>query len=72
MIMSKEWKIYTKTGDGGETSLIGGSRVPKHHERIEAYGTIDELNSFVGLVRDHQIDEQCRETLIKYRTPFYD
>jgi cob(I)alamin adenosyltransferase len=45
-------KIYTKTGDKGETSLIGGTRVPKHHIRIEAYGTVDELNSHIGLVRD--------------------
>ncbi len=45
-------KIYTKTGDKGQTSLIGGTRVPKHHVRIEAYGTIDELNSFIGLIRD--------------------
>ena len=45
-------KIYTKTGDKGETSLLGGKRVPKDHIRIEAYGTIDELNSFLGVVRD--------------------
>jgi cob(I)alamin adenosyltransferase len=45
-------KIYTKTGDKGETSLIGGTRVPKHHIRIEAYGTVDELNSHIGLIRD--------------------
>jgi cob(I)alamin adenosyltransferase len=45
-------KIYTKTGDKGETSLIGGTRVPKHHVRIEAYGTVDELNSYIGLIRD--------------------
>ena len=45
-------KIYTKTGDKGQTSLIGGTRVPKHHIRIEAYGTVDELNSHIGLVRD--------------------
>lgn len=45
-------RIYTKTGDKGETSLIGGTRVPKHHLRIETYGTIDELNSFLGMVRD--------------------
>lgn len=50
--MEKEWKIYTKTGDKGETSLIGGKRVPKYHERIEAYGTIDELNSYIGLIKD--------------------
>jgi cob(I)alamin adenosyltransferase len=45
-------KIYTKTGDLGMTSLIGGTRVPKHHLRIEAYGTVDELNSYIGLIRD--------------------
>lgn len=49
---SKDWKIYTKTGDRGETSLIGGARVPKFHPRIEAYGTLDELNSYIGLIRD--------------------
>jgi cob(I)alamin adenosyltransferase len=45
-------KIYTKTGDKGATSLIGGTKVPKSHLRIEAYGTVDELNSFIGLLRD--------------------
>jgi cob(I)alamin adenosyltransferase len=50
------FKIYTKTGDKGETSLIGGTRVPKHHARIEAYGTVDELNSHIGLLRDQAID----------------
>lgn len=45
-------KIYTKTGDTGQTSLIGGTRVPKHHLRIETYGTVDELNSVIGMVRD--------------------
>jgi cob(I)alamin adenosyltransferase len=58
-------KIYTKTGDKGETSLIGGTRVPKYHERIEAYGTLDELNSFIGLIRDQDIDEYTRELLIE-------
>ncbi len=46
------FKIYTKTGDKGSTSLIGGVRVPKNHIRIESYGTVDELNSQIGLVRD--------------------
>lgn len=46
-------KIYTKTGDLGKTSLIGGTKVPKSHMRIETYGTVDELNSYVGLVSDH-------------------
>ena len=45
-------KVYTKTGDKGTTLLIGGTRVPKHHIKIEAYGTVDELNSFLGLLRD--------------------
>ena len=48
-------KIYTKKGDSGSTSLLGGTRVPKHHLRIEAYGTVDELNSYMGVVRDHNV-----------------
>src|ERR1700761_4944628 len=48
-------KIYTKTGDKGFTSLIGGTRVPKYHLRIEAYGTVDELNSYIGLIKDQDI-----------------
>ncbi len=44
-------KLYTRTGDAGTTALFGGSRVPKHHLRLDAYGTLDELNSFVGLLR---------------------
>jgi cob(I)alamin adenosyltransferase len=58
-------KIYTKTGDKGQTSLIGGTRVPKSHIRIEAYGTIDELNSYIGLIRDQQIDEHSSQILIE-------
>lgn len=46
-------KIYTKKGDGGKTSLLGGTRVPKYHLRIEAYGTVDELNSWIGMLMDH-------------------
>jgi cob(I)alamin adenosyltransferase len=45
-------KIYTKTGDKGTSSLLGGTRVPKYHIRLECYGTIDELNSHIGLIRD--------------------
>ena len=56
-------KIYTKTGDKGYTSLIGGTRVPKHHLRIESYGTVDELNSYIGLIRDQPIAEHHREIL---------
>ena len=57
-------KIYTKTGDKGTTALFTGTRVPKHHIRIESYGTIDELNSYLGLLRDQGIDEHSTETLI--------
>lgn len=50
-------KIYTKTGDKGFTSLIGGVRVPKYHLRIESYGTVDELNSYIGLIRDQVVSD---------------
>jgi cob(I)alamin adenosyltransferase len=50
-------KIYTKGGDKGETSLIGGDRVLKSHSRIEAYGTVDELNAIIGIVRDSANDK---------------
>ncbi len=59
------FKIYTKTGDKGETSLIGGTRLPKHHIRIEAYGTVDELNSFVGLIRDTVSEKDVFDLLIE-------
>ncbi|MCK9204507.1 MAG: cob(I)yrinic acid a,c-diamide adenosyltransferase [Bacteroidales bacterium] len=61
--MSRESKIYTRTGDRGETSLSGGTRVSKCHERVEAYGNLDELNSFIGLIRDQDIDDHDREIL---------
>ncbi|MFY8090748.1 MAG: cob(I)yrinic acid a,c-diamide adenosyltransferase [Chitinophagaceae bacterium] len=56
-------KIYTKTGDKGKTSLIGGTKVPKSNIRIESYGTVDELNSFIGLVNDYVIDPTTNSTL---------
>lgn len=56
-------KIYTKTGDSGETSLIGGTKVSKSNIRIETYGTIDELNSFIGLVNDHCNDAHSKDIL---------
>lgn len=59
------FKIYTKTGDKGQTSLIGGTRIPKFDIRIEAYGTVDELNSNIGLVRDQEIDENSKTILIE-------
>ena len=57
------FKIYTKTGDKGETSLIGGVRVPKYHLRIESYGTVDELNSYIGMVKDMITDARAKEVL---------
>lgn len=57
------FKIYTKTGDKGETSLIGGVRVPKYHLRIESYGTIDELNSYIGLIIDALQNKEAAKTL---------
>ena len=57
-------KIYTKTGDKGTTALFGGTRVPKHHIRIESYGTVDELNSYLGLIRDQEIDKHHKQVLI--------
>ncbi|MFT3825474.1 MAG: cob(I)yrinic acid a,c-diamide adenosyltransferase [Chitinophagaceae bacterium] len=59
------FKIYTKTGDKGTTSLIGGTKVSKAHLRIEAYGTVDELNSYIGLCRDMLTDEAGRATLLE-------
>ena len=58
-------KIYTKTGDKGTTALFGGTRVPKHHLRIESYGTVDELNSYLGIIKDQQIDNDIKKSLLK-------
>jgi len=57
------FKIYTKTGDQGTTALIGGTRIPKNHIRIEAYGTVDELNSWLGLIADLLQDEPEKKVL---------
>jgi len=57
-------KIYTKTGDKGTTALFGGTRVPKHHIRIDSYGTVDELNSHLGLIRDQEINPIYKNTII--------
>ena len=56
-------KVYTKTGDKGTTALFGGTRVPKHHIRIESYGTVDELNSHIGLIRDQDINPNYKKIL---------
>lgn len=64
-------KIYTRKGDEGSTGLIGGTRVPKSHIRIEAYGTIDELNSFIGLVRDYDVPSTVRAQLIQVQEELF-
>jgi len=64
-------KIYTKTGDEGTTSLYGGTRVLKHHIRIEAYGTADELNSYIGLIRNQKIDNRTSQALLKIQNEIF-
>ena len=64
-------KIYTKTGDKGTTALFGGTRVPKHHIRIDSYGTVDELNSNLGLLRDQQVDEHTTTIIIKIQDKLF-
>ena len=69
--MSTEKKIYTKGGDTGTTSLLGGSRVSKSHEQVEAYGTIDELASFTGLLRDQEISSDYKAVLLKIQEQLF-
>ncbi|HBE40162.1 MAG TPA: cob(I)yrinic acid a,c-diamide adenosyltransferase [Bacteroidales bacterium] len=57
-------KIYTRTGDNGTTSLSGGKRIPKHHVRVEAFGTVDELISWIGLLRDQKENNEHRDFLL--------
>ena len=64
-------KIYTKTGDKGETSLLSGRRVSKSDFHIEAYGTIDELNSFIGLLRDQNIHSRYVKVLIAIQNKLF-
>lgn len=63
--LAMAFKIYTKTGDNGTTSLIGGTKVPKSHLRIEAYGTVDELNSHIGLCGDLISDVTTKKMLLE-------
>lgn len=60
---TEQSKLYTKGGDKGRTSLVGGKRVPKHCLRIESYGTVDELNSFIGLLLSHGLPHEDVDTL---------
>lgn len=65
-------KIYTKTGDEGQTALFGGKRLPKSHIRIEAYGTLDELNAFIGLLRDNLSEAIVKERLFEVQNRLFD
>jgi len=65
-------KIYTKTGDAGDTSLFGGTRVPKDDPRIAAYGTVDELNAFIGLARATWTSSQLDEQLGRIQSDLFD
>ncbi|GAB4571321.1 MAG: cob(I)yrinic acid a,c-diamide adenosyltransferase [Anaerolineae bacterium] len=64
-------KIYTRSGDSGETGLFGGGRVPKHDPRVEAYGTVDELNSWLGVVCAEPIPEQAQRWLIHIQNDLF-
>ncbi len=64
-------KIYTKTGDTGNTSLYGGSRVSKSNLRIESYGTIDELNAYIGLIKDQEIPLEIKNILLKIQNELF-
>lgn len=67
----KKSLVYTKTGDNGSTGLIGGTRVPKNHARLEAYGTVDELNSFIGLIRSFDLPQADVDTLISIQAKLF-
>ena len=62
-------KVYTRTGDQGQTKLVGGKEVPKDHPRVDAYGTVDELNTIIGLVRTFIGQEVDRKTLTEHLDP---
>lgn len=65
-------KIYTKTGDKGMTSLIGGKRVAKNSARLESYGTIDELNSYLGMIRSFPMEETVINELVEIQSRLFD
>jgi len=64
-------KIYTKNGDRGKTSLIGGRKVSKHDLQVEAYGSIDELNSFMGLLKDYSKNDEINQVLFKVQLKLF-
>jgi cob(I)alamin adenosyltransferase len=69
--MTKDFKIYTKTGDDGSTGLLGGTRVKKYDIRLEAYGTIDELNATIGVIRSYNLPENVAEILVEIQNKLF-
>lgn len=71
MSKKQDCKIYTKSGDRGQTSLLGGSRVSKNHIKIEAYGTVDELKSFIGMVHAKEWPEITKTSLLRIQNQLF-
>ncbi len=69
--MEKKYKVYTKTGDDGTTGLVGGSRVKKYDPRLEGYGTVDELNACIGVLRAYDIPMEIKELLIEIQNKLF-
>ncbi len=69
--MEKEFKVYTKTGDDGTTGLVGGNRVKKYDPRLEAYGTVDELNACIGVIRSYTIPDEIKTLLIQIQNKLF-
>ena len=69
--MTKKLKLYTKTGDDGTTGLVGGGRVKKYDLRLEAYGTVDELNAAIGLIRSNELSEEIIKLLINIQNKLF-
>ncbi len=69
--MGKEFKVYTKTGDDGTTGLVGGTRVKKYDARLEAYGTVDELNASIGVIRSYEIPKDIIQILIQIQNKLF-
>ena len=64
-------RVYTRTGDDGTTGLIGGTRVPKYDLRLEVYGTVDELNTWIGMIRSHPFDQPTGDILIEIQKKLF-
>jgi cob(I)alamin adenosyltransferase len=70
-MMGKEFKVYTKTGDDGTTGLVGGTRVKKYDARLEAYGTVDELNASIGVLRSFDLSKRVKDLLVQIQNKLF-